>query len=225
MRNVIVFSCGLFLLLACWQNEIEEYAEIPRIGFENTSNVGGCPERYVLFTDEDYLKRITVKTDSVKVELMGYALETPGTCCFERIDEEGKAVLRVELPSQLTVAPGVYSFYLKFKVYRPDQTGTGYSALLGFDTAHPEHGFAPGKTEGKQMRIVGEYRLKPSVWNNYFGLYSDGKYRFMLDFFGGVYTSVGQTSENRRLVREAYAEYRLTHPAIVDENGNEIVFP
>ena len=75
------------------------------------------------------------------------------------------------------------------------------------------------------MKLVCTYRLKPGTWNNYFGTYSDGKYLFMLDFFGAVYSSIGNTAENRRLVREAYAEYRTGHEAILDENGNEIVFP
>lgn len=47
----------------------------------------------------------------------------------------------------------------------------------------------------------------------------------MLDFFKGTYGSIGNTSENRRLVKEAYKEYRLTNSAIFDEDGKEIVFP
>ncbi len=225
MRYMIICGCCLLLLFSCRQNEIEEYADIPRIGFENASNQGYISERYVIFTDEDYLSHVTEKTDSIKIELMGKALVEPGTCCFKRVDEGEVAPLQVDMPDHLVIAPGIYFVYLKFKVFRPVSSGVVCSSLLEFDADNPAHGFAAGKAEGKQMRIVGEFRLKPLGWNNYFGAYSDGKYRFMLDFFGGIYSSVGNTSENRRLVREAYAEYRLANPAIVDENGLEIVFP
>ncbi len=226
MRRLLIWGCYLFLLLSCRQNEIEEYTEIPRIGFENSSNLGYVPERYILFTDEDYLKQVTEKTDSVKVELMGKALDESRTCCFRKVEEtDEEQALQMNVPDEIVVRPGIYSVYLKYKVYCPKFSGREYSSVLEFDTERPEHGFAVGKSEGNRVRIIGEFRLKPIDWNNYFGVYSDGKYRFMLDFFGGIYSSIGNTAENRRLIREAYAEYRLTNDAIVDDNGEEILFP
>ena len=226
MRTLWIGCWCVCLFLSCRQNEIGEYTEVPRINFESTSNLGNIPERYVTFTDEDYLNKVMEKTDSVKVELMGKALEEAGICCFKQTDDkEGEQACEMEVPDQMVVGAGIYSFYLKFKVFRPENTGVSCRSLLEFDRQNPEHGFGTGKREGAQVRIITEFRLKPTGWNNYFGVYSDGKYRFMLDFFQGTYASIGNTSENRRLVREAYAEYRLTHVAIVDEQGNEIVFP
>ena len=47
----------------------------------------------------------------------------------------------------------------------------------------------------------------------------------MLDTFGGIYASIPQTTTNRQLVREAYRLYRQDNPPILDDDGNEIVFP
>ena len=226
MEKFLIGVCYLCLCFSCQQNEIEVYAESPRIGFENTSTLGFIPERYITFTDEDYLAQVTEKIDSVKIELMGMALEEPRICCLKKVNESTEiSFLQIDFPDRVTVEPGIYSFYLSFKVFRPEHTGMEYSFLLEFDTEHPEHGFDPGKIECGKVRFIVAFNLKPAGWNNYFGTYSDGKYRFMLDFFGGVYSSIGNTSENRRMVREAYAEYRLTHSAILDEDGNEIIFP
>ena len=214
---------GLWLLLAtgCRQNEIEPYDQTPRVNFRNESALGAQIERRVVFSDEDYLDGLTFKTDSVLVELMGDALTEPRNCCF-RLD--GEQAFEIRIPEKIAFGPEDYAIYLKYEAARPEPEES-YSALLKFDTANPAHGFDIGKQEGQQVRLNVEFRLQPTGWDGYFGTYSAGKYLFMLDTFEGIYASIPQTTANKQLIREAYALYRQTNPPILDDDGNEIVFP
>ena len=214
---------GLWLLLAagCRQNEIEPYDQTPRVSFRNESSQGAQIERFDYFSDLDYLNGLTSKPDSVRIELMGNALTEPRTCCFRL---NGEQASEIDMPEKILFEAGIYALYLKYRTARPEPEGN-YSVLLEFDTDNPEHGFDLGKQEGQQVLIRVEFKLQPSGWNNYFGTYSNGKYLFMLDTFGGIYASIPQTTTNRQLVREAYRLYRQDNPPILDDDGNEIVFP
>ena len=221
-RNIFILGI-LCLLYACNTSEIIKYGERPRINFENTSKLNITVQHYVYFTDEDYLNGVTQKSDSLKLELMGEASAEALKCCFKLINEQNAP--DITFPEYVELPAGAYETYVVVKVKRPERTDSRFVVTLGIDTENPLHDFDLGKCEGQQLEIVGEFRLKPVGWNNYFGAYSDGKYCFMLDFFKGTYGSIGNTSNNRALVREAYKEYRLTNPAILDEEGNEIIFP
>lgn len=221
-RNIFILEC-LCLLCACQTDEIVKYEERPRINFENTSGLGVPVQHYVYFTDEDYLHGVTQKKDSLKLELVGNVASEALKCCFKLMNEQEGLI--VKIPEYLEFPGGAYEAYCGIEVICPEQSDSSFTVSLGIDNENPMHDFEEGKIEGQQVMIIGEFRLKPTGWNNYFGIYSDGKYRFMLDFFKGTYGSIGNTSDNRRLVKEAYKEYRLTHPAILDEEGREILFP
>ena len=64
---------GLWLLLAagCQQNEIEPYDQTPASVSATNPHKGAQIERFVYFSDLDYLNGLTSKPDSVRIELMG----------------------------------------------------------------------------------------------------------------------------------------------------------
>lgn len=221
-KNIFILGV-LCLLYACQMSEMVEYEGRPRINFENSSGLGTSVQHYVYFTDEDYLNGVTQKKDSLKLELMGEASTEVLKCYFKLINEQNG--LDIKFQEYIELPAGVYEAYVGIEIIRPERSDSSFVVTLGIDSANLLHDFEEGKSEGQQLDIIGEFRLKPIGWNNYFGVYSDGKYRFMLDFFKGTYGSIGNTSENRRLVKEAYKEYRLTNSAIFDEDGKEIVFP
>ena len=165
-RNIFILGI-LCLLYACNTSEIIKYGERPRINFENTSKLNITVQHYVYFTDEDYLNGVTQKNDSLKLELMGEASAEALKCCFKLINEQNAP--DITFPEYVELPAGAYETYVVVKVKRPERTDSRFVVTLGIDTENPLHDFDAGKCEGQQLEIVGEFRLKPVGWNNYFG--------------------------------------------------------
>lgn len=214
----------LGMMILCWgceQNDIAVYQEDIRMDFPYTT--ASCD-----FSDQDYLTQVVEKETEIEVRLVGYKLESPLNYVLKGTYEDEvvfRAEARIE-PFYVMPADTVNS---KAKIYvkRPELLNTEYSLDLVFDMENPVQQFQPGRTENRQCRLRVTYRLKPSSWNTYFGVYSNNKYQFMMDEFGTTYENIPQTDESKDRVREAYADYRKTHgPLLDDENPREeIVFP
>ena len=219
----------LFLVLGfgytgCEENEIALYDESPRINFLYSA-------MSYTFRDTDYVKGNEFHELKIEVELQGYLLKEPMD--FVVKTQAGKG----DVKQAEVVLPEKYTFslldtntqWIVFKVKRPAMptpANEPEGALLKFDLENPVHQFAPGRTDMDSCHIKVAYSLTPTeaTWNaSWWGDFSVRKYLFMMDYFKTVYKDM----ERERLteLKQAYAEYKQVHGAILDDEGEEITFP
>lgn len=219
-KYIFVWLC--LLCGGCEQNEIADYQESPRVDFLYSSG----SER---FTDRDYLdKRLWIES-RVPVQLVGPFLSQPMTFCL-KLDENDPEMENepVILEEMYTMPADTARISAVVKAERPESPGRSYSVVLAFDGKNPLHRFDVGKTEALQYRLTVEYKIEPQSWNSeYFGIYSNNKYMFMMDVFGMVFGDIPLTAESKKTVREAYDQYRKNNPPLLDDENprEEIVFP
>lgn len=227
MKKYIILFFALVLsyfFIGCEENEIDTYNETSRINFSSR-------EESYTFIDTNYLKNIKEVELELDVELQGFLLTEPRDFCLKvRDNEEYKDKAEVVFEQKYSyTALDTNVHTVKVKVMCPDKitpADSPYKMDIVFDIDNPLHGFDPGRVDIDYCLVKLFYRLEPMDWSEYFwGFYSDGKYMFMMDYFGKIHKDIERTEDVRNELVEAYATYRENNPPILDEDGNEIVFP
>lgn len=221
MRKYVFLWMFLFCL-GCEQNDIAEYQEEPRINF--MYSVGK-----VRFSDQDYLNDRLWTEASVEIQLIGRFLLHPLTYCLKaEPEEETVYVAQVRCEEAYTMLADTSEMRAVVTVERPGLLDVVYKTVVVFDMNNSLHQFARGKSESLEYEMTVEYKIKPNSWNSeFFGEYSNSKYKFMMDEFGTVFENIPLTSESKDRVRKAYARYRENNPPLMDDQDpqQEIVFP
>lgn len=209
----------------CQKEEIPYYNQTPRLNF-----VYGNAIPYN-FCDSDYIKGNEYHEVSVLVELQGNLLTTPRDFIFKTNPGKGNNMIaEVIVAKKYTyTALDTNIQEVTVKVKRPDKPGKRpeiYQNYLKFDTENPGHQWELGRVDKDSCRVDVTYELFPNrqyEWDSWtWGDYSDAKYLFMLNHFKVVYSKMPWNGGD---IKTAYENYKKEHDPILNENGEEIVFP
>lgn len=227
MKNLTILTSTLLfalLLIGCKQQEIEMYDQTPRIDF-----VGSGAEE-IIFRDTTYVKNITELTGDVTVSIVGAAQDKPLSFSLTLIpDPEAEKPATITLSNPYQLPAEAYTANPPIRVTRPTEFDKAYTAFLGFEEANGStHQFDKGRVEFERKKVSVIFRINPGVWDNrMLGLYSNGKYKFIMDTLGKVYNDIERDDETRQLLYDAYEEYRKNNDPILDDETprREIAFP
>ena len=241
MKNAILILLAIVVLSACKKDETEVFNSKPGISFYYFPGLGPDSTNYSF---ANQLQQQPKDTLYIGMRVMGTAVN------FDR-EIEVKA-----LPAT-TATEGVH-FILPKIILPADSLTVQYpiilinAADLKTNTYHLEIGVAENKdfVQGAigganfNTRNIKLYKInfnnqliKPDYWlyiANYFGDYSNVKYRFMIDVcgfsdfkpdsIGGTLSYSDFLNLNVRL-KNALREYNILNGPLLDETGQEISFP
>lgn len=229
--SIIMLMCG------CTQNNIEYYDQEPRIDFNGFSNIGDQEMAMMTeFNDADYLNKVTEKIDSVAVIVLGRLLTSPMTFCMKtEPDTTAQYAPEIVFAREYIQPAGVYISWPKYLVKRPKLYDKSHEVYLVFDLNNAAHQFLPGRVEAAKMGCIVEFKLEPmegwnkKLWNpEFLGVYSNGKYKFIMDTYEKIYKDLTVNAAFKLEVRAKYAEYKAAggEPIMDDQNvPEEIIFP
>lgn len=252
LLTIIIFS---FIAFSCKKDELVKYSENPII-YLNLNKVqfyGPRPGSFAgkLMVNVGY-RPGNIVTDTIRMPVYtsGLAASENRPYIFSRITEAGQAVENTDfefLNQQFLIAAGRYDSIITIVAFRTPalmgkSTGFGYTLQanenfdLGIqaDTASFASNSATNTMRQSGLRIViADIVEKPANWDtfiaNYFGVYSEVKYRFIIDALKVSLfpnnTSGGTMRSNRTKLRTALTTYNATHPEpLKDENGQLVTF-
>ena len=223
----ILFCLPALLCVACDSNIIDEYELGAKLNFYSYRTVNNVPEMLCHFSDEDYVNGVTEKLDSVRVDIMDVAEEKdrPSYCTTDF--QENEPHVEVLLEDQYVMPAGQYAVNIRFKVCPPSVFGVRHRTNIRFDEVKNAVNFTPGLTERQTCIVSCTYLIRPDVWHDpFWGAYSNGKYKFMMDEFKAVYGNIKRNNVNKTFIKAQYEEYRKTNPPIMDDQipAQEIKF-
>lgn len=226
-NQFIILSCALLFVLSlagCKQEELPMYDQTPRIDF-----VGGNVEE-IIFRDTTYLKNIRELKADVSVSLVGAAQDNPMSFSLTLVpDPETTEQPGITLVNPYRLPAGAYTVKPSVTVTRPQEFDRPQTVFLGFEEPNgATHQFDKGRVEFARKKLSVVFRINPGVWDNrVLGLYSNGKYAFIMDTMGKVYSEIERNEATRELLYLAYVQYRQNNPPIMDDETprREIVFP
>jgi len=178
---------------------------------------------------------VTTKTMDVRVEVMGPATSYARTAQVEVVSDKTTASSsQYELPLTITIPADSAAATLPV-VLKRDASLQEKSVRLYIRTA-ANSDFQEGVNEENHLTLIWDDILsKPSNWadlEEFFGTYSDVKYRFMIQNSGGMAEFDTDTMTWAELqsykikFQNALDEYNAAHPGnpLTDENGVLVTF-
>lgn len=224
-RFLFVILLLTFIYTGCQKEDIAFYDQSPRINFMYGNSI---PYN---FCDSDYIKGNEYHEIGVFVELQGNLLSASKDFVLKTSPAGNNDMLAdITLADKYTyTALDTTCQQIFIKVKRPGKIGKRtdiYRNYLKFDIQNPNHQWDQGVADRDSCRIDVTYELFPdwsNTWDTWtWGDYSDAKYLFMLDHFGVVYSEMPTDGGD---IKKAYDNYKKDHGPILDDKGNEIVFP
>ena len=214
----ILFCLPALLYMACDSNSIEDYELGAKLNFYSYRTVNNVPEKLCSYSDEDYVKGVTEKLDSVRVDIMGVAQDENRTFYCKVDFKADEPHMQILLEEQYVMPSERYSTFIKFKILPPPAFEIRHLTNISFDYSRITEDFTPGLTELQTCIVRCTYRIRPDVWHNsVWGDYSNGKYKFMMDKFKDVYGNIKRTAANLTYIKKQYEEYRKNNPPILDD--------
>lgn len=214
-------------VISCKQNDIPLYSGAPRLEFPSKTS---C-----VFDDTDYVKKVESKTFEAEIRLIGAPLSGAKTFVMNCIANPlyGEGILpEIAFANPYTFPLGESITKVSFTAKRPMSVRAVRAGRLVFDMESPNHEFESGRKEHIASDIDVSTRINQNgirwTWDrDLWGLYSTGKYLFMMDKLGKTYDEIPQTKEEVIKVGKLYKEYRKTNPPIMDDekDSSEIYFP
>ena len=198
MNKYILILCLVLGFLGCEQNDIDVYNQTPRLTFPYNLTYS--------FNDVDYVNKKTEGIGELEVS------HTPSIQFEDKYEFVADAV----------------STKVALNIKRPEQIGVQYSAFCYFDEENSAHEFDRGDAEYLQAKISVIFNIRPDGWDEvYWGLYSNAKYRFMMDHWKITYDKMEKSISAKADIRRAYAAYKRENGPLYDDEPehNEIVFP
>lgn len=222
-RKYIYILLLSVLYFGCNTNEIELYNEEARINFAS-----GLETK--IFRDSDYVRNHLEYKQAVKVQIQGNKMLKNKDFCF-MVDKSVKYKKIAE-----AAVEEVYTYnaldtntqIVYVTVRRPNELVKDHPLQVNikFDLSNPKHKFAPGRIDRDSCRIDVLYNIKPTEWNSFkWGEYSDGKYFFVMNVLKKTYSEIEDEDKDYNLVSEQYKEYLKKNSPILDDKGEEIIFP
>lgn len=224
-RFLFVLLLSAFFYTGCQKEEIAYYDQSPRINFEYGNIVS------YNFCDTDYIKGNEYHAVFVGVELQGNMLTAPRDFILKTSPNTNDAMIAdVTVEEKYTYIDLDTNIQkVSIKVKRPDKSGKPsdiYRNCLKFDIGNPAHQWDAGRVEGDTCRVNVTYVLFPYwqyLWSTrIWGDYCDAKYLFMLDHFGVIYNEMPLDGGD---IKIAYENHKKEHGPILDDDGEEIMFP
>lgn len=199
------------------------------------------PKIYTSGTDSLNFSFVTVasgidsKTLNVDVYVMGTATNRDRTASISIDSHKSTATSDMyEVPASVTIPADSTHAVLPVVIKRTDAILTK-SVYLYIQVAESTD-FAPGVNEENHLMLIWNDKIsKPNNWDDlteFFGEYSDTKYRFMLETLTGVGELNADTMSWALLMsyrikcQGALDTYNAAHPnaPLTDENGNLVSF-
>ncbi|MFR3331859.1 MAG: hypothetical protein ACLTSL_17250 [Odoribacter splanchnicus] len=221
MNKYILILCLALFFWGCEQNDIDVYNQTPRLTLPYSLTYS--------FNDADYVNKRTEGVGELEVRLMGNVLKETRTFCLkmEKDSVNINYTPSIELEDKYEFAVDTTVTKVAFKIQRPEQIGVQYSAFCYFDEENPAHEFDRGDAEYLQAKISVIFNIRPNGWDDYWGLYSNAKYCFMMDHWNVTYDKMEKTISAKAEIRRAYDAYKRENGPLYDDEPehNEIVFP
>lgn len=224
MKKILFFAFILLAVVACRENDIEDYSGSPCVELPDPVT---CE-----FTDIDYVNKTWEKEFPVQVRLLGYLLDQPLTFALTCVNDSNYTMPEVRMQDSYTFEPDSIYSIAKIVVKRPAGLKEEQVGRLCFNTSSPAMQFGVGRVEYSSCEITVSTNLSPNdgrwTWDQQvWGLYSTNKYAFMMDCFGCTYDKMEHTKEKVLWVNDLYQEYLMTHDPLLDDEQDPapIVFP
>lgn len=236
MKNIIVILLVLFSFSACKKESVEGYQAGTGIYFYNlysdSTNYSFANQAGMLTTD----------TIFVDMQIMGPPSDQPREVLV--VAGEGTTAIEgthYKLPKMILPANAFQLRYPVILFNTPDLKTKTYRLVAKVGEGKDLNQGAIGNSDVRGRAVYkinfNNRIIKPDYWlyiQNYFGDYSNVKYKFMIDEFGfsdflpdlngGTIAYSDFINYNGRL-KNALEEYEKLNGPLLDENGKEISFP
>ena len=233
IRNMILAAVAVLGIASC-SNDDFLYQDQARVRLTG-------PKIYTSGTDSLNFSFVTVasgtdsKTLNVDVYVMGTAANRDRTASISIDTQKSTATSDMyEVPATVTIPADSTHAVLPVVIKRSDAilTKSVYLYIKVTESAD----FAPGVNEENHLMVIWNDKIsKPNNWDDlteFFGEYSDTKYRFMLETLTGVGELDADTMSWAMLMsyrikcQSALDTYNAAHPnsPLTDENGNLVSF-
>lgn len=182
-----------------------------------------------------YSSDIVEKVFTVEAQLMGKVAERDRTVVLSVVGDKTTAPANLySFPQQVVIPAGQNKGVFEVKVRRDASLQTKSVRL--YIQVENSADFLTGVNEENHIKIIWTDVLsRPNNWpslEEFFGQYSDAKYRFMLENSGGVTDfntdtmSWAELTSYRIKFQNALNEYNAAHPGnpLTDENGQLVSF-
>lgn len=233
IRNIILVAVAVLGMASCSNDDFlyQDQARVRLVG----------PKIYTSGTDSLNFSFVTVpsgtdsKTLNVDVYIMGTAANRDRTAAISIDAAKTTATSDMyEMPTTVTIPADSTHAVLPVVIKRTDAILTK-SVCLYIQVAESTD-FAVGVNEQNHLMLIWNDKIsKPNNWDDlteFFGEYSDTKYRFMLETLTGVGELDADTMSWALLMsyrikcQNALDTYNAAHPSapLTDENGNLVSF-
>ena len=188
----------------------------------------------ILFSFVAYPTDTVSKTFDVTIQLMGEAVDHDRTATFEVDASQTTApAADYSFPTSVTMPAGATTATLPVTVKRTAALTSSSDRLTIRQTASSD--FGVGVNEENYIKIIwNDVLSRPNNWSDleeFFGTYSEVKYRFMLQHLEAGVTLSGdmswaQLTNYKIKFQNALNEYNAAHPGapLTDENGVLVTF-
>ncbi|WP_316841634.1 DUF4843 domain-containing protein [Pedobacter gandavensis] len=253
MKKLLTILMVFGIFAACKKESLQAYTEKPRIYFRLEKKVFYLPFPTATAGNLriDYLPQNSIKkTDTLAliVQASGPASDNPRAFVLERSAKPGNAVEGVDfdlLDKDFVIPAGAFNKAIRVVVRRTSGM-TKNELSFAYNLKMNEH-FELGpladttnyfSNEGVTNMVAINFvardiAIKPANWDtfllNYFGAYSEVKYRFIIDVLAKISfpsdTQAAVMTGNRTRLRTALTKFNTGRPEkLKDENGIEISF-
>lgn len=227
------FTLALFITgwaCGCQKEERLIYKDVPRIYiYKNTLAYAYDSLNYSFAVKNSARVRDTVWAT---VRIMGDAISKDRVIEFRPVDSLTTAVEGRDYELMKYIMPSD-SFTTRLGIIIRKTPEMDVKTLKLVMKLMPSRDFQTGIYDQLFYRVViSNILVKPNDWDswlkNYFGSYSERKYRFIIDVLGiAEFTDAMSYSEYgyfAQRMKNALADYETKNGPMIDENGNRVVF-
>lgn len=248
MKNFGLVMLAVFGLFSCKQEDLMTYTEQARVYFNlnrdglNTPRPGSYANNILVdFAPKN--SKITTDTLNVGIRVSGSTSDVERLFSWKRNESASDAMEGVDykiLNEKLAIAAGKSDTTIKIVVLRNAGLKKAIHTVV-YDLLENEN-FALGPladtTVAPFRKVVSlkirakDMLIKPANWDSfistYFGVYSEVKYRFVIDVLAKMdfpsNSSASSMRNNRTKLQNELTKYNNTNPPLKDENDNLVTF-
>ena len=233
-KAIYLATAALMTLASCSSDEDFFYRDEARIRL-----VG--PEIWTAGSDSLTFSFVTTPAGTtemamdVEAQIMGPVADRDRTANITVVNDKTTASADIyQLPSSVTIPAGQAKASFQVVLKRSSVLETKSVRLR--IAVEPSADFQKGVNEADHLTFIWNDQIsKPKNWSQleeFFGVYSDTKYRFMLENSGGITEfntntmTWAELQSYKIMFQNALTEYNAAHPGnpLTDENGNLVSF-
>lgn len=253
MKRLLIAMAVCLFFAACKKQELQQYTEKPRVYLSLAKNTFYTPFPTSTAGNLriDYApQNSSKKTDTLKlkVQVSGSAFSADRSFILERTAGIGNAKEGIDydvLDKGFLLPAGMYSTIVRIVIRRNANMAKQAVSFVYNLKANDNFELGPdrdtlsfssnaGVMNMTKLRVTAtDVVVKPDNWDSfiskYFGVYSEVKFRFIIDVLAKTSfpsnTSATVMNRNKTSLFNALTAYNATHPEkLKDENGIEISF-